>query len=289
MVAVVYDALVATGRGADAHAFLLRAVPTLDTEHAWWMLNRRVPDPRLSPLSRYDANTTLPRPESYLEDTVLAGSPHPGSNATLFRNVAAGAESGWDFSSRWFVTPDSLATIDTTDVVPVELNAYLLGVELNLYRFHTVLGNSTATESYMAAARSRHAAMQRHLRCVGSGWRDLRNGEPTAGVSASNFLPLWVLSRPDARAFLNITSMDLTEAATALEQSGLMAIAGVRTTTLHTGQQWDSPNAWAPVQHMLTEALLRVNETAAAGRALGGAWLATNLIAYNRTGFMYEK
>ena len=55
--------------------------------------------------------------------------------------------------------------------------------------------------------------------------------------------------------------------------------------------QWDSPNAWAPLQWLLAEGFARSGS--AKGRALADEircrWLNTALLAYHRTGDMYEK
>lgn len=37
--------------------------------------------------------------------------------------------------------------------------------------------------------------------------------------------------------------------------SGLLGPAGVLTTVYNTGQQWDAPNAWPPLQDIVIEAL----------------------------------
>jgi len=34
-----------------------------------------------------------------------------------------------------------------------------------------------------------------------------------------------------------------------------LSLSGVMTTTEHTGQQWDAPNAWPPLQHIVIESL----------------------------------
>ena len=52
----------------------------------------------------------------------------------LYRNIRAAAESGWDFSSRWFADGQTLATIDTTNIVPVDLNSLLYGLERAIAR-----------------------------------------------------------------------------------------------------------------------------------------------------------
>lgn len=69
----------------------------------------------------------------------------------IYANIAAGAESGWDFSSRW-IRPDAkagakagstdeypLERIATTAVVPVDLNTYLYRMERNMARLHDYL------------------------------------------------------------------------------------------------------------------------------------------------------
>lgn len=72
---------------------------------------------------RYYADWTAPRPESYREDAELAmnvtGTSSPNDSpaaAVLYRELASGAESGWDYSSRWFADNKTLATIRTTQV-----------------------------------------------------------------------------------------------------------------------------------------------------------------------------
>lgn len=62
----------------------------------------------------------------------------------LFTDLASGAESGWDFSSRWFATdgpfPHQLASIRTTSIVPVDLNAILCSNEATLSWLHNITG-----------------------------------------------------------------------------------------------------------------------------------------------------
>ena len=62
----------------------------------------------------------------------------------LFTNLASGAESGWDFSSRWLATRGplarQLASIRTTSIVPVDLNAILCSNEGVLLWLHNITG-----------------------------------------------------------------------------------------------------------------------------------------------------
>ena len=79
----------------------------------------------------YDLGNT-PRQESYREDYTQVQT--LGGGTKMYRDLRAGAESGWDFSSRWFADGASLATIETTDIIPIDLNALLYGLEEVLTR-----------------------------------------------------------------------------------------------------------------------------------------------------------
>jgi alpha,alpha-trehalase len=86
----------------------------------------RMPDGSL--LNRYWDDRDSPRDESYAEDLATAAAAR-GPAAITFRHLRAAAESGWDFSSRWLSDPAALASIHTTDVVPVDLNSLLFAME----------------------------------------------------------------------------------------------------------------------------------------------------------------
>lgn len=61
----------------------------------------------------------------------------------LWAELKAGAESGWDFSSRWLVggpNSASLSSIRTSKFVPVDLNAFLCQAEALMSNFYTRLG-----------------------------------------------------------------------------------------------------------------------------------------------------
>ncbi len=72
-------------------------------------------------LNRYYDDRNVPREEAYKEDVATAKVAGPGS-PEIYRNLRAAAESGWDFSSRWFAGK-TLATIHTTDLIPPDLNS----------------------------------------------------------------------------------------------------------------------------------------------------------------------
>lgn len=131
--------------------FLKQALPVLDKEHAFWMAKTSVRITRSGKryrLNRYNVESHSPRPESYVEDYDTAYL-DTGFNATqaerLFSDLATGAETGWDYSSRWTRQKyshdtshsyDILRTLETRNVVPVDLNAILWGMESTLAQWH---------------------------------------------------------------------------------------------------------------------------------------------------------
>ena len=58
----------------------------------------------------------------------------------LYSDLASAAESGWDFSSRWFRDGKTLETIHTSDIIPVDLNVYLQRNEAMMAEFYHLLG-----------------------------------------------------------------------------------------------------------------------------------------------------
>ena len=155
MVAALADAdplrpTASDGAAVDT-AFLIEALPRLEAEYAFWTrtgsahvvpLARTDGSGRVDSLCRYAVDSSGPRPESFKEDAELAMRRDPNIPAPVFfSNLAAGAESGWDYSSRWFANGMNETTIDTMSVIPVDLNSVLCRVELTMAHIHSVLPN----------------------------------------------------------------------------------------------------------------------------------------------------
>ena len=61
-----------------------------------------VGDGRLYELAFYDVEVDGPRPESYLEDYLDAQKLESAEEALeYYFNMKSGAESGWDYSTKW--------------------------------------------------------------------------------------------------------------------------------------------------------------------------------------------
>ena len=68
----------------------------------------------------------------------------------------------------------------------------------------------------------------------------------------------------------------------------LLRPGGLATTENHTGQQWDEPNGWAPLQWIAVEGLERYGLSDPADD-IASRWLTTVLQAYGASGRLVEK
>lgn len=68
-------------------------------------------------------------------------------------------------------------------------------------------------------------------------------------------------------------------------------LGGIPTTLQHSGEQWDLPNAWPPLQYMVIMGLLNTGDVWAKELAfeMASRWVRSNFVAYNESGHMYEK
>jgi alpha,alpha-trehalase len=68
----------------------------------------------------------------------------------------------------------------------------------------------------------------------------------------------------------------------------LLGANGLLTTALATGQQWDAPNGWAPLQWMAAQGLARYGHATLA-RDIARRWCASVQRVYLATGRLLEK
>lgn len=266
-------------------------VDLMRREHAFWMdgekdlkpgeAHRRVvamADGGL--LNRYWDDRATPRDESYREDLETAAKSRRAP-AEVFRDLRAGAESGWDFSSRWMADGKTLATIQTTSIVPVDLNSLLYGLEKAISDGCAKLADTDCVTEFNQRAQDRGEAIEFYFWEAAKGaYLDYQwtTGQRLDRLSAATFYPLFVGAADERRAHV--------VAQKAWDE--LLAPGGLRTTTVSTGQQWDAPNGWAPLQWVAVSGLRRYGEDALAGE-IAKRWLATVEREYKASGKMLEK
>ncbi len=283
--------MVALTSPADPAAAYARFLPQLEREYAFWMqgapglrpgsAHRRVVAlPDGSVLNRYWDDRETPRDESYAEDVTLARASHRPPH-TVYRNIRAAAESGWDFGSRWFVDPDDLATIDTTDIVPVDLNSLMYGLEISIRSGCERAADEACVSEFTRRAAARRAAIVRYLWNAGRGvYFDYRwtRRSPIARLSAASLYPL----------FVSIASEEQASRVASAVRRELLQPGGLVTTPLETGQQWDAPNGWAPIQWIAVEGLRHYHEDGLA-ETIACRWMGNVKAVYRQSGRLVEK
>lgn len=262
-----------------------RRLAAMKRELAWWMDGAAELEPgtqtkhvvRLNDgaiLNRYWDPRQTPRDESWREDVETARSGARPAEA-VYRDLRAGAESGWDFSSRW-LDDLSLASIRTTSIVPVDLNAFLYGLEMAI----AAAGGADAAY-YDRQAHLRRAAMHQHLWSNEQGCFldfDLRTQAMRVQPSAAAFAPL----------FAGLASQSQADASAELARERFLAPGGLRTTLLDSGEQWDKPNGWAPLQWIAIKGLQRYGHESVA-LDIARRWIGTVDTVYKCTGLIFEK
>ena len=194
--------------------------------------------------------------------------------------MRAAAESGWDFSARWLGDRATLATIRTTRLLPVDLNALIYGLERAIAAEAGELGDAPTAGTFARRATDRAAAFDRHLWNDEAGFYtdyDLDTGGCNAMLTAALGFALFTGVAPAARA---------NSIADALRQ--LLRAGGLVTTGTRTGQQWDAPNGWAPLQWVAINGL-RAYGLDALADTIAERWLRLIDAYYRETGQLLEK
>lgn len=278
-------------RVSDEDGVTVRYQPHLLREHAFWMsgasgpgarkqADRRVVKAPDGPLNRYWDDKTGPREESYAEDLALA-SQSDRSPDELYRDLRAACESGWDFSSRWLGDGRSLQTIRTTDVVPVDLNTLMIVLEKLIARNFEAQSRSAEARAFRERAERRSETIRTSFFSEASGaFFDLDRYElrPTGWLSLAMAFPL---------AF-GICTAEQAKAVAAKLEADFLRPGGWVTTVHDSGQQWDAPNGWAPLQWIVYAGLCRYGFERLA-RDGAERWLANNARVYATTGHLMEK
>ena len=260
------------------HAFWMDGEKSIKPGQAW---RRIVALPNGAVLNRYADDRSTPRDESYREDLLTARKVTDRPPGAVLRDLRSGAESGWDFSSRWLADGRSLKTIQTTAIVPVDLNALMYGLETAIAQGCAELVDPLCVAEFSGRAKARRAAIDAWLWDAPRGlyldyqWRErTRLDRP----SAATLYPL----------FVGAASPEQAGAVAATTRALFLAPGGLRTTTVKTGQQWDAPNGWAPLQWVAVSGLRRYGQEALA-REIGERWLATVAREYKASGKILEK
>jgi alpha,alpha-trehalase len=250
-------------------AWLAATVPAIEKYYAFWTQAPHLVDS--IGLSRYFDTGDGPAPEVVADERDAQGRTHydrvreyyrahsriDDYDVTQFYDRSADRltdlfykgdrsmrESGFDPSNRF-----GPFSADIIHYVPVCLNALLYRMEGDAARIMTILGRPQAAAVWQARGRERRIRVNRYLWDPDAGLYfdyNFQTGQRRRYEFATTFYPLWagMASARQARAVVrNLPRFE--------------APGGLLTSTQVTGNQWDAPFGWAPLQIIAVEGLRR--------------------------------
>jgi alpha,alpha-trehalase len=178
---------------------------------------------------------------------------HDLLTARFYKGDRSMRESGFDPSERF--GPFGVAIID---YAPVCLNVLLFRMEQDAGLIYRTLGNEGVARTWEERAARRHARFDQYLWDHDAGLYfdyDVVTRERRHYEFATTFYPLWAGLATAEQARRVVSHLPELEAP-----------GGLMTSTRETGNQWDAPFGWAPLQIMAVEGLRRYGYTADADR-----------------------
>lgn len=272
---------------------VLRYLPDLEREYSYWMDGlsdipaqayvgqHLVVTANGDYFNRYYGVRDVPRAEAFSKESHWAEVLPEPERPLFFRNLRAACESGWDFSSRWFADGKTKTAINTMDVIPVDLTSLMYAMESTLADLYSYQGQQARAHFYLQRANKRKALLQQyHYDAQTGSYQDYNfiSGAFTGHLSIAMAFPLFTGAANEAVA---------TQVAATIRSRFLQA-GGVVTTLVQSGEQWDYPNGWAPMQYVSVAGLMRYNQQPLA-LEIARRWLALNEKVYREDGKMMEK
>ncbi|XP_017960975.1 trehalase isoform X1 [Drosophila navojoa] len=275
--------------------FAINALDVLEHEFEYFINNHSVQAKGYN-LAVYRDSSKGPRPESYSEDIETAATFNTDEDKeNHYSELKSAAESGMDFSSRWYINEKgtnvgNLSVTKTRSIVPVDLNSFLYWNAKIIAEFHAKAGNVDKMTEYETKAQKIKEAIQAVLWNEEAGcWLDydLINEKPRDYFVTSNLAPLWV------KAY-NISDTDKISESVLnyIEKNKLDTFpGGIPNSLYQTGEQWDFPNVWAPMQYIIIEGLdnLGTPDAKQLSKRWGHRWVKSNFAAYRDSRAMFEK
>jgi alpha,alpha-trehalase len=268
-------------------------LPYLLIEYQFWMKGEemlsqdakayahiaRMPDGTV--LNRYYDSQVTPRPESFVSDTSATDGMNEIKASKLYQSLRAAAESGWDFSSRWFDDPHDIRTIRTADVVPIDLNCLLYQLEGIIADAYDLNDQLSLAKKFRNLSEVRAQALQKYCWDEKQSFFvdfDLQNGRKRTNLTLASIFPLYA----------KIATNEQAKKVALHLKNDFLKKGGLVTTLVNNGQQWDSPNGWAPLQWVAIEGLRNYGYNNLA-KIIKNRWVKTNLNLLDKKGKLVEK
>lgn len=262
----------------------LKYLPQLEKEYQFWcgdLSDHIIKLPDGNKLNRFYDPEGLPREESYFEDVQTAQNFSGEEKVSLYKNIRAACESGWDFSSRWFTDEKSLSTCITTDILPVDLNSLLYFEESLISKLNELNGDKEKAQKFSELAKIRTELINKIF------WDEKKKYYFDYNWKTQKLTNVYSLAACYPLYF-KIASKEMAASVKEKIESDFLRDGGVITTLNFTGQQWDAPNSWAPLQWITIKGLRNYGFNDLANK-IKERWLTLNEKVFTRTGKMFEK
>jgi alpha,alpha-trehalase len=269
--------------------FVRKVMPALENEMDYFMKNKLISQIGWkSHLFQFKVVATGPRPESYREDVESAEHIEDLlDKQRLWGEIAAAAESGRDFSCRWFGNEGpqagKMGSTRTSAIIPVELNAIICSNLRIFSKFYELLGQpDKAITTYAQFQLMREAIHQVFWNETHGCWFDFdvtKNAQIEVFFD-TNLFPLFAGCSHD--------DLDGSRIVAYLSNNGILNYQGIPTSLITSGQQWDFPSGWAPMNWIAICGLKAIGQIELA-KTLAAKWISHNYNTFKHSNTMYEK
>ena len=271
---------------------LAKYLPQLEKEYNYWMDGAESPAPKdlfvhlhvvqvdRNTLNRYNDRIEKPRPDNYLSDKLVTQTSIRPRSET-YRYIRAAAESSWSFSSRWFEDGININTINTGEIIPVDLNALMYNLELTISKAKIVEKKYNEATEWEKKASRRRDALMRYCWAESKGMFfdfNVQKYKQTGVVSAAAAYPLFfkmVSKRNADRVIGNI-------------ERNLLFSGGIAATNFESGQSYDAPFGFAHLQWITIKSFRNYGHEASAND-IKKRWIDLNVGVFKNTGRLLEK
>lgn len=253
-------------------AWLAKAYESLKKEYHFWQTERITP----TGLNRYFGSDPdwEKCAERYCQRLELELPQDPELRKEYSASFQAGAESGWDFSSRCGLFNHRFNWAD--------LNAMLYGMEQNMAFFSEEL-QKNEEKQWHQAAELRRERMNQYLWNQEQGAffdYDFTTGKQSSLLTPAVFVPMFTGVATEEQARRTVNNLPRLE-----HEFGLASSENKKNLL---GGQWDFPHGWPPSHYLAIRALLRYGYTEAALR-IAKKMKEVMEQSFEATGFLWEK
>lgn len=261
-------------------------LPALKKEYDFWMdksgvTKHRVTMPDGSVLNRYYDRFATTRAEAYSTDMAVTDKLGAAQLETMNRNIRAAAEAGWSRSNRWMTDPADFNSLQTTSIVPIDLNCLLYELEMLIASVEKKNGSVAVSTRFSLQAAKRKKAIIKYCWNKQLGFfcdYNISKMKIQPNITAAGMFPL----------FTRICTQDQADTLAATAMAKLVKPGGLVNTEISGSMQSDAPNGWAYLQ-WITVIGARNYGLPELAVAVGKRWIELNEKWYESTGKLFER